>query len=452
MKHTRKSLALDGVDSGFVLGLYAWLVGAVGCYVALWGNFGLVHSNDDAALMRTGGVFIVFMAITAAGLSRIDSPIERRRSLGWFTAAHFAMMPMLVAQRIAIWGSGPSDVALAVLFLVTASLFYAWSAAGGDASCSWPRRRTFDLFLPGRLLSRTGSGTVGHLRSTYEEQIRQAAAQEERHRLARDLHDSVKQQIFAVQTAAATAEARLAGDQAGARDALDTVRAGARDAMAEMEAMTEQLRAAPLENDGLIAALRHQTEAFKARTGATLDVHIGRLPSNERMAPGSQQTIFRVAQEALSNVARHARASHVTVSIEKAGSSVELVVTDDGSGYEPGGSTSGAGLRNMQDRADEVGGDVTVGRNTRGGTTVRFTVPFLDADTRRYRKLTLGYAAGIAILGIVSALTWRRNGPYTNFYVIFMVFECLRYGHAWWRARQLDATDESAQPTTPQAA
>ena len=106
-----------------------------------------------------------------------------------------------------------------------------------------------------------GRRSRGCARST-EEQIRQAARQEERARLARDLHDAVKQQFFVIQTAAATAQARFETDPDGAKTAVDQVRSSAREAMTEMEAMLEQLQAAPLENAGLVSL------AEKAMRGA----------------------------------------------------------------------------------------------------------------------------------------------------------------------------------------
>ena len=171
------------------------------------------------------------------------------------------------------------------------------------------------------------------LRSTYEEQIRAAAAQEERNRLARDLHDSIKQQIFVIQTAAATAQARSGADPNGAARALEQVRSSAREAMVEMEVMLDQLRAAPLGNTGLVEALKKLCEAVKYRSGSG-GHHLkhGELPSHEAFPPGSQDALFRIAQEALSNAARHARASRIEVSLEASAVSLQLRVNDDGRG------------------------------------------------------------------------------------------------------------------------
>ena len=146
------------------------------------------------------------------------------------------------------------------------------------------------------------------LRSRYEAQIREAARREERARLARDLHDAVKQQLFAIQTAAATVEAQPRRSQSGARAAAGTVRASAHEALVEMETLIDQLQTAPMENSGFEDALRRQCDALGYRTGATVTLTIGALPPGTALVPGVYEALDRFAQEALHNVGRHARA------------------------------------------------------------------------------------------------------------------------------------------------
>jgi signal transduction histidine kinase len=190
------------------------------------------------------------------------------------------------------------------------------------------------------LFGERGRSATEQVRTRYEQQIRQAAGQEERNRLARDLHDSIKQQIFVIQTAAATVQARFEADRDGARSAIEQVRRSAREAMAEMEAMLDQLRAAPLENNGLVEALKKQCEALEFRSGARVELKLGDLPPNESLAPGAHQAIFRVAQEALANIGRHARPKRVMVQLDAAGGNVRLAIQDDGSGFDSNSSPS----------------------------------------------------------------------------------------------------------------
>src|SRR4051812_43310759 len=195
-----------------------------------------------------------------------------------------------------------------------------------------PRRRRIVAHDPGTVVFHDKLSPMGR----FEASIRQAARQEERARLARDLHDAVKQQLFVIQTAAATAQARFDSDRPGARAALEQVRSSAREAMGEMEAMLDQLQGVPIENAGLIAFVRRQCEALGFQTGARVSFTAGTLPPPGAVDPAARQTIARVAQEALSNVARHARAASVEVTLDTADGRFVLLVKDDGSGFQMG--------------------------------------------------------------------------------------------------------------------
>lgn len=274
-----------------------------------------------------------------------------------------------------------------------------------------------------------------NLRSVYEEQIRAAAGQEERNRLARDLHDSIKQQIFAIQTTAAAAQARFDTDPTGARAAIESVRSSAREAMAEMEAMLDQLRAAPLESVGLVEALRKQCEALQFRTGAVVTLDVGEMPAPDKLPPGAAQSILRIAQEALANVARHARATEVKVSLNTSEGNCVLKVKDNGSGFVPGeASQTGMGLSNMRARAAEQGGKLTINSNPREGTRLLATIPLTRPEDEeaidKARKASL--LAGITILcGLLSVVFVNRffEGLTLGFFG-YSISMFVRWGHA----------------------
>jgi signal transduction histidine kinase len=150
--------------------------------------------------------------------------------------------------------------------------------------------------------------------------------------------------------------------------------------MVEMEVMLDQLRAAPLEKVGLAEALKKQCEALDLRTGAIVSCEVGELPAATRLAPGAYQAIFRVAQEALANVARHARASHVRVTLTATDNQVQLVVEDDGAGFNADATPRGMGVMNMRERAEEFGGDLVIHSTPGAGTTVTLALPCLPVE------------------------------------------------------------------------
>lgn len=217
----------------------------------------------------------------------------------------------------------------------------------------------------------------GDLQRGWLRQLGQATAQEERNRLARDLHDSIKQQIFAIRIGAATAEERWESDPAGARAALGHVQRSAHEALVEMDALLQQLRPRALAGVGLAEALREQCEALGYRTGAEVTLEASPALPDERLPPGAQETLFRMAQEALANVARHARARAVRVDLGVQGETVRLRVQDEGQGFDAAAAPPGMGLRNLEERARGLGGRCTVASAPGAGTTVEAEIPLL---------------------------------------------------------------------------
>ena len=124
--------------------------------------------------------------------------------------------------------------------------------------------------------------------------------------------------------------------------------------------MLHQLRPEALGTAGLIEALREQCEALGYRTGAEVALELGEPVPDDRMPPGAQETLFRIAQEMLANVARHARARQVRLWLGRQGEEVVLRVVDDGQGFDPAAETSGMGLRNLKERADSLRGKLEV--------------------------------------------------------------------------------------------
>jgi signal transduction histidine kinase len=409
-----RNRAVPDEGSRLVLRLYAVLAGGLGTFLFAWGPMWLddLHLAGQpfgrAALVRVAGALVAGAACCAAGFASVDDAHARHRCLAWFIGAHAIVFLAFLLQRVAIWGPGLADQALWLVLACGLLL------ALGEYQ--------YPVVAVMRMLGASGEWPSARLRAAHERQIRDAAGQQERNRLARELHDSIKQQIFAIQTAAATAQVRFESDAAGARLALEQIREAARDAMTEMEVMLDQLRAVPLANAGLVAALKKLCEAVGLQTGAQVDFTVGNLPPDGVVPSGTQQAILRVAQEALANVARHARARHVAVALDSAASCIRLRVEDDGAGIVPGSSGGGAGLGNMATRASEVGGalDVT-SRPARppdaagtassddavGGTLVRFSVPFRESS--RSRSVAWIVSCGVLLAGSLAGMRSRPD-------------------------------------------
>jgi signal transduction histidine kinase len=428
----------EWIDTRVALRTYAVLA-AIGGWLLLdrgpaWLAAGglAAPSLDDSALIRICGSVAMAAACFAAGLAAVGDPAARRLAFGWFIAAHLVVLAILALRRIAIWRPGLADQALWIVLTVTIGLIYVWTTSEGEGTLHhWSRMSLFE----------TAPGTSAALpRSANEQQIREAAGQEERKRLARDLHDSVKQQIFAIQTSAATAETRLAGDPAGARDAIGRVRESAREASAAMEALLDELRAVPLNNAGLVDALRKQCHALGFRTGARVTFEVGTLPPDRALNPGAYDAVFRVAQEALANVGRHARAASVSVSLEANGGRLELTIRDDGPGLETGERRSGMGIANMRARADEVGGALTLTSRPGAGTTVQLCVPYATPElVQAARRRVLQRAAFWSLMLGLSVASLSKSPSVASGFVILAVIAVARYVVAYRRLRAAGA-------------
>jgi PAS domain S-box-containing protein len=198
-------------------------------------------------------------------------------------------------------------------------------------------------------------------------------ALEERQRLARELHDSVSQALFAIALGARTALEHLKQNPAAARAPLDYVVQLAEAGLAEMRALIFELRPESLEKEGLVGALAKQTAALRARYGITVDEFISAEPEASLAV---KEALFRIAQEALNNTAKHARASHVELHLNLVGETLVAEVRDDGAGFEPDAQFPGhLGLQSMRERAFRLGGRVEITSSTGQGTTVRAVIP-----------------------------------------------------------------------------
>jgi signal transduction histidine kinase len=234
---------------------------------------------------------------------------------------------------------------------------------------------------------------TSELRAKTLQQTGEAAAQAERNRIARELHDSIKQQIFSISISAAAAKAHWQGQNGGnAREAVEDIQRSAKEAQIEMQALLQQLRPAPLENTSLLDALQVQAQALGFRTGAQVHVEIGAMPDNQRLLPGTPEAIFRLVQEAFANIAKHARAQTIWLSLHSTEQSLRVEVRDDGQGFDLAHAPRGMGLNNLRERAEELHGQVEIKSQPGQGTRIVITLPLLemlsspeDEERQQYR-------------------------------------------------------------------
>lgn len=206
----------------------------------------------------------------------------------------------------------------------------------------------------------------------------QTAALEERHRLARELHDSVSQALFSMTLHARTAQrhletAGLAADHPVAVE-LEQLHGLTQTALAEMRALIFELRPGALEAEGLVAALTKQAAAVAAREQLAVDVH--GPDSRFRLDPTVEEHLYRIALEALHNTVKHAGAERVDVHLEISDTALELRVSDDGAGFDPRLDRPGhLGLRTMRERSDAIGASFGIDSAPGRGSRVTVTVP-----------------------------------------------------------------------------
>jgi signal transduction histidine kinase len=205
-----------------------------------------------------------------------------------------------------------------------------------------------------------------------------SAREEERRRLARDLHDGPAQTLAAALFGVDLAVSALDRAPATARDELLAARAMVRDALDDVRALMAGLRPRLLEEHGLVAAL-NGLAAMPPLWGTEVSIETESIGGGERLPADVELALFRIAQEAVSNARRHGVASRVRVSLAVRPGVAELLVVDDGRGFlwEPefSWSSRGEGLPGMRERAELLGGALRVESAPGAGTRIAATLP-----------------------------------------------------------------------------
>jgi two-component system sensor histidine kinase UhpB len=289
-----------------------------------------------------------------------------------------ALSPLTISAPVRVL----EEVALVVGILLLLALNYALlRPAFKPLERLAERMRNVDLLRPGRRLTPSGSPEVVDLVRSFNEMLerleterresgsRALAAQEaERTRIAAELHDEVGQSM----TGVLLLLDQVAGEMpAGRRELFAEAQEATRRSIEDVRRIAQELRPELLEHLGLVSALKSLATRFTEQAGLELEWEFAReLPP---LSSDAELAVYRVAQEGLTNVARHSGARRVWLSLQPAHESVVLRVVDDGGGMN--GSHEGGGLRGMRERAVMVGAALAIKPARTGGVEVRLEVP-----------------------------------------------------------------------------
>jgi two-component system, NarL family, sensor histidine kinase UhpB len=311
-----------------------------------------------------------------------------RLSLGWrifvVNAAVFALgtialalspatvsFPIVLAEALVLT-LGLSAILLVNLFLVRRSL--------APLGRLMALMRRVDLLRPGERLAGEGPREVRDLGAVFNEMLERlererqqsgrdlvARQESERKRVAQELHDELGQSLTGVMLMLSRLAEHAPGEL---RPELDETREATRATLDDVRRIARRLRPEVLDDLGLVPALTSLTSDFAHRSG--LRVERSFADDLPELSPEGELAVFRVAQESLTNAARHAGATRIDIRLERSDGGVRLQVVDDGRGLD--GAAFGSGIRGMRERALLVGGDVEVESRPGTGTTVRLLV------------------------------------------------------------------------------
>jgi signal transduction histidine kinase len=308
--------------------------------------------------------------------------------VGVVTALTVIMLHDAAARTVGIVAavSAAVGISLVTSFALVRVALRPLEALESTADLVW--RGDFGARAPASLLADPEMSRLGHTLNLLldgierdRERMRRLAAQiiavqdEERSRIARELHDSVAQTLAALVMQLGAAQRGAAADSAEARQ-FALVRDIAADALEEVRLLSHTVYPRVLDDLGLAAALEWLARQTQEAESLEVDVHASHLPADLPAAHAA--ALYRVAQESLRNVVRHAHAAHVRVELHHADEALEMLVTDDGQGFdvaEAEGRRPGMGLFAMRERVALVDGTLEIESAPGTGTRVRASVP-----------------------------------------------------------------------------
>jgi len=295
-----------------------------------------------------------------------------------FVAWQYNLFWMMVA------GIGLSllDAALYFPFLIGNAVFYPFysmlvigrffAVTGAGLGFAWLIQRQRE--------HRAALADANRKLAQYAAATEQLAVSQERNRLARELHDTLAHSLSGATVQLEAVQALWDIKPGEARQMLDHALEVTQSGLTEARRALQSLRASPLEDLGLALAISDMAKSTAARANLRLELdahkHIENLP------PEVEQCIYRVAQEAMANVARHSDAKALRVALRNNSKTLTLTIADDGRGFDPATvNDMRYGLKGLRERAEMIGASLQVNSRLKTGTTIELVVPFAEAGT-----------------------------------------------------------------------
>jgi signal transduction histidine kinase len=198
------------------------------------------------------------------------------------------------------------------------------------------------------------------------------AQEEERRTIARELHDEVGQVLTAIKVELAMAQRQIESS-GGDRDALTGARSIADGALSTVRDLSHLLHPAMLDDLGLAAAIEWYAKGFERRHGVRIEVLCDRM--DDRLAADTEAAVYRIVQEALTNVAKHAQATRCRIFLQRLPHTLLATIEDDGVGFDPGATGRGLGLISIRERVGQVRGELRLEATPGKGTRLTIEVP-----------------------------------------------------------------------------
>ncbi len=206
-----------------------------------------------------------------------------------------------------------------------------------------------------------------------------AAVMEERQRLARDLHDVVSQQLFALSMISSATIRTFDNNPLKAKEQLEQISEIAVKAQGEMRALLLHLRPVQLKDDSLCDGVIKLIQELKGKTGIEFQASIDEL---DCVSKATEEHLFRIIQEALSNILKHAEATKITITLTEKESYIYLFIGDNGKGFDPEiVRMTSYGMKTMRERCEEIGGIFTIRSKKKEGTYIDIRIPVTGRGT-----------------------------------------------------------------------